>query len=380
MKTVAVIGGGPAGCAAAIQLARGGARVILVVPDGAPRQATVESLPPQAARLLRDLGVWESFLAEEPVPSPGNLSLWGDAVPSGTDFIFNPYGNGWHIDRRHFDAMLLNEARRAGADILCGRASLVKRDDDAWQVFVQSALGIVAELGADVLVWAGGRNVPLPAAFAATRRKLDSLVAIAAHCRNDVAANDFRTWTEAAYGGWWYGSPAIGGRHYIAYFTDADLIPACDRVVWWRDLLDATHLISRRAPSFGPLPVLHGFSASAALAEPAAGDAWMAIGDAALALDPLSSTGTSFALASGKCAADEVLSQQPAGTYTNWVLRHYSRYLREAATAYQIQPRWSESAFWQRRQFAANSVQDTSASDPAHFANSVESALVGVTA
>ena len=81
----------------------------------------------------------------------------------------------------------------------------------------------------------------------------------------------------------------------------------------------------------------------------------MAVGDAALALDPLSSTGTSFALASGKCAADEVLFLQPPGTYTSWVSRHWSRYLHESATVYQIEARWSESNFWQRRAFAADS-------------------------
>ena len=356
MKNVVIIGGGPAGCAAAIVLARGGAQVTLVESDATPRPATVESLPPQTGRLLRELGVWKSFLATAPVPSPGNLSLWGDDIPRATDFIFNPYGNGWHIERRRFDAMLLNEAQRAGAVIVSGRAVRVRREAGAWLVLVQSVQGVFAEFAAGFVVWAGGRNAPLPAAFSATRRKLDSLMAVAAFCLEDGTSKDSRTWTEAARDGWWYASPALDGRHLIAFFTDADIIPARDRVSWWREMLTATRLISRRVPRFDSPPALHTFCASTASTEPAAGGSWMAIGDAALAFDPLSSTGTTFALASGKFAAGELLGQQPPGEYAAWTARHLSHYKRGHHGNYSLEHRWPDAVFWSGRHAQENAA------------------------
>ena len=63
-----------------------------------------ETLPPAARPLLMRLAVWEPFLAAGHLPSPGVLSAWGDDELYQTHFIFNPYGQGWHLDRQRFDS------------------------------------------------------------------------------------------------------------------------------------------------------------------------------------------------------------------------------------------------------------------------------------
>ena len=61
MKTrefdVLVLGGGPAGTAAATLLAQRSHRVALVRPTNTPAGALAESIPPSARRLLSELGV-----------------------------------------------------------------------------------------------------------------------------------------------------------------------------------------------------------------------------------------------------------------------------------------------------------------------------------
>ena len=49
--------------------------------------------------------------------APGTVAVWGSETPYENDFIFNPYGNGWHIDRSRFDAMLARAAEEAGATV-----------------------------------------------------------------------------------------------------------------------------------------------------------------------------------------------------------------------------------------------------------------------
>ena len=78
MHDVAIIGGGPAGSAAAIALSRSGHSVALIERTryGAPRIG--ETLPPDSRPLLDRLGVTKQFHAEHHVPAPGIISAWGD--------------------------------------------------------------------------------------------------------------------------------------------------------------------------------------------------------------------------------------------------------------------------------------------------------------
>src|SRR5882672_4257013 len=114
---VAVVGGGPAGAVVSLCLARLGWRVALLEATTFDGERYGETLPPEINPVLRELGLWNSFQAISPLPSPGIISVWGESVPSETDFIRNPHGPGWHIDRNRFDEMLCTEATKAGAQL-----------------------------------------------------------------------------------------------------------------------------------------------------------------------------------------------------------------------------------------------------------------------
>src|SRR4051794_7742445 len=107
-----VIGGGPAGCAAAIALARGGHSVCIVEDRQAGDFKVGESLPPAIKPLLQTLGAMTACNGEWAIPSHGNQSAWGSPRLTDTDFIRDPNGHGWHLDRAQFDAELRTVAAR----------------------------------------------------------------------------------------------------------------------------------------------------------------------------------------------------------------------------------------------------------------------------
>lgn len=112
---VAVIGGGPAGASTATTLARAGVHVALLERAAKFVPKVGEALPPRVAVVLKNLGVWERFLADDHLRCYGNRSAWGTSRLQEYDFIFDPHGCGWHVDRARFDAMLVAAARDAGA-------------------------------------------------------------------------------------------------------------------------------------------------------------------------------------------------------------------------------------------------------------------------
>src|SRR5215471_2814508 len=114
---VAIIGGGPAGSAAAIILSRAGRRVLMIEKDDKQSFKVGESLPPGALPLLTELGVQERFDADNHLVSHGNQSAWGNDRLHSTDFIRDPNGSGWHLNRPLFDSMLRKTARECGAEV-----------------------------------------------------------------------------------------------------------------------------------------------------------------------------------------------------------------------------------------------------------------------
>jgi len=115
---VVVAGGGPAGAVAALELSRRGFRVALIEQSAYDNFRVGETLPPQIRSPLMELGVWERFLSSEPMESYGIRSAWETQAARHRDFLNNPYGCGWHVDRARFDAMLAGAAAEAGAELL----------------------------------------------------------------------------------------------------------------------------------------------------------------------------------------------------------------------------------------------------------------------
>ncbi len=355
-----VVGGGPAGASAAITLARLGQRVILI-DDNSGRFKIGEALTPASRPLLRDLGVMDRFLGDGHLACYGNVSVWGSSDAHCTDFVSNPHGNGWHLDRARFDAMLQDEARIAGAEVvLQARFTSAENEHGGWSINIRTANG-VRELHAGWLIDATGRSSFVARQMGAERNHDDRLVAFFVRCRpsgNVRQDVDARTFIEATPNGWWYTALLPSGERIVAFLTDSDIADqvALKRASGFMEFLATSPHVGELVNSYGYWPEgdPHGVDAGTARLDCFEGPGWLAVGDAALSFDPLSSQGMLNALYMG-LKAGQAIAASFSGDHG--VMGEYGQHLENIANAYRInwtayyaaEQRWREQPFWQRR-------------------------------
>jgi flavin-dependent dehydrogenase len=348
-SSAVVLGAGPAGASTALALCRAGLDVAMVDPGPPPGPRVGESLPPAVRAPLAELGLLESFQAAGHLPSRGTASDWGPGGPGFQDFLIEPLGHGWHLDRAVFDASLRHAAQEAGARQVTGRFTAASGGPEGWSVNCTGGL----TLRADVVVDATGRGASFAAGRGAQRLVIDRLVGLAGIF--DGAPDDglrHRTLIETCPHGWWYAAPLPGQRTVLALMTDADLArtgrftdPAC-----WYQLLTRSHLLPVPA---APPPRLLVRAAGSQLLAPAAGPGWIAVGEAARCLDPLSSSGILTALQDGR---DAGLLVAAGGLADAGALKdrdaelgaRFTRYLADRHRLYRLEDRWP-APFWRRR-------------------------------
>lgn len=360
---VAVVGGGPAGAAAALCLTRAGHRVVLA--DSADPKAFKigETLPPAARTLLHDLGLWAPFEQEGHLACPGNLAAWGSDQLQGTEFVFDPNGPGWHLDRARFDRFLRTEARAAGTDV---RERTVVRHpvtqhDGSWRLELEDRHGHTT-IRCRWVIDATGRRSAIARSQGAQRHREDALIGLFVRLHPDTHAggrpdHDARTLIEATRQGWWYSALLPSGHRVLAYHTDADLIQSCSPTLGgYRTLLSQTrHLhqwITTHGHTLDTTP--RGAPAQSCWLQPPLGPGWLATGDAAMAFDPLSSQGILTALFTGM-AAGQALHAHLAGdedaltAYGAQLLAIRAAYRRNLTMTYGLERRWPQQPFWRRR-------------------------------
>jgi 2-polyprenyl-6-methoxyphenol hydroxylase-like FAD-dependent oxidoreductase len=357
---IVVLGGGPAGVAAAQQLHADGRAVVLLDRSVGQAKSRGEVLPPAAFTLLRELDVHEAVMAMPSTPCHGVWSVWGEDALYEKNFIFNAYGAGLHVERSAFARALLHRTEACGVEVR--RDTSVRHvhtlPDGTWILHVECA-GSASELAAGGVIDATGRACWLGRSLGGARVTYDRQIALAARLVLP-AADPFSgiTLVEAIPEGWCYSSPLPDGTLSVVVLSDSDLLH-----MWrmrpadvWARLSGQARYTQERIQRCHPSArfELETVMADTYRVRVPRGAAYAQAGAAALGLDPLSSSGICYALQSGRDAAlalEAHLDGSPAAlgdlekARDTWC----ADFLREQQIHYLSEPRFAASAYWRRR-------------------------------
>lgn len=346
---ILVAGGGPAGATTALALARRGHRVLLAERTAYDAWRPGEVLPAETRDTLARLGL-QPDLCTATLPSSAVLSAWG------TSELAERPRDGWHIDRRSFDAELARAAEQAGVTLLRRtRVSRASREADGFRVSL-TAPDRRYDVCVRHIVDATGRTGSVVTALGAHRVVYDRLVAIVGCVPPASDDQPAALLVESAADGWWYSAQLPDGRVLAAYMTDGDLLHGKGPPArLWASCLAHTRHTRQRVADPAPDITVEVRNATTSRLVPRVGAGWLAIGDCAESHDPLAARGIQHALLSGNAAAhalDKSLRGQPDALVQ--LARHdhrsFETYLTARQQHYDRERRWPESLFWRRRQ------------------------------
>ncbi|WGV20098.1 tryptophan 7-halogenase [Pseudomonas putida] len=274
---IVVLGAGPAGAATAVGLRRLG-YAVTVVSDWR-RFAAVEGVSQRVLEGLRHAGLGGA-LSQAAMPASRQVRWNGQHLQMNQEFL---------LDRQRFDRALRGDLQRAGVSVVEGRVREVAHEG-GHRVRLED--GQVLE--ADFLVEARGRQAPL----AADRLRGPETVSLLNVWQGSPGAP--ASAVESLADGWAWMARLEDGRCYWQVTLDAAGLPGkagladycaarrgCSTLV--AELFDQQAL----APA-----QVHARSSTAILAGECVGQDWIRVGDAAMAVDPLSGNGIFQSLSS----------------------------------------------------------------------------------
>lgn len=318
---VAVVGGGPAGTAAAITLARAGRQVVLVDRARFPRDKCCgDGLTAGALRRYEALG-----LRPEAVASWQTVDDVLVRSPSGRTVRFPlPRDAGTYAavaTRADLDAAFLDVARGAGVDVREQAAVVDANTGPNWASIDTDAIGTVA---AHYVIAADGVWSPVRKALGLTESGyLGEWHAFRQYFSNvDANARDLWVWFDAdLLPGYAWSFPLPDGRANVGWG-----VPRREgEKIRGIDLRARDHIASVLGPAAEPEGPTKAWPIPARVSDTvlSAGDGRVLfVGDAARACDPMTGEGIGQALETGVLAARAVLDAGP--TAPDRAASHYA--------------------------------------------------------
>ncbi|WP_341798737.1 MULTISPECIES: tryptophan 7-halogenase [unclassified Pseudomonas] len=274
---IVVLGAGPAGAATAIGLRRLGYTVTVV--SQWRRFAAVEGVSQRVLEGLRHAGLGGA-LGHAAMPATRQVHWNGQHLHMNQEFL---------LDRQRFDRALRDDLQRAGVSVVEGRVREVVHEG-GHRVRLDDGQVLIA----DFLVEARGRQAPL----AADRLRGPETVSLLNTWQGSPTAP--ASAVESLEDGWAWMARLEDGRCYWQVTLDAAGLPGKSELgAYCADRRCQSALVAELFDERARVPAqVHARSSTAIVAGECVGQDWIRVGDAAMAVDPLSGNGIFQSLSS----------------------------------------------------------------------------------
>lgn len=357
---VVVVGAGVAGQSLAVLLkARGIDHVVLDRVPAANRRgqdfALGETIPPSALPMLQSLGLLSVFKTAACQETYGYHWSWGsERLQSDHFFGRSRFHHGLKLDKARLLQVLgkLDQGQRIRYDT---GLRVHERPDGV--ILNARYEGRELHLSAKLVIDATGRHRAVARQFGGNSRRVDDLLAFSCHLPHiEQSGLIHGVYVEAFEHGWGLVSRLDEANVVMSMFTSRHS-PVRRQLMqyaaWPAILADTVRLKTFASADIAP-PDVVGRDASTTLLDAPFGHRWLAIGDAAFTLDPLSSHGITTAVYAAKRAAEAIQAHQ-AGSgaeafadYGQSMGRIFRTCLEAKRQRYRTELRWRDTPFWQR--------------------------------
>ncbi len=340
---IIVAGAGPAGAIAALGLARLGYEVS-VIAKGRSFQScegiserVVQALQGQSAR---------HALQQVSAPSPRSVHWNGTHSSANTERL---------VSRQAFDDALRKDLKDAGITVISGQLRSWHESDQGVDAHYQSETLATKTLHGDFFVEARGRGV---SAKAQERLKGPETLSLLLKWQTDSGQQ--KSMAASLPQGWAWLARLENGECYTQMTLASDT-PGLPTKAQLKDfVLEQLHKVDEFKNFIGDGKIvgeLTARSSTAILHSDPIGERSIRIGDAAMAVDPLSGNGIfqSLSTALSAPAVINTLLNRPeqkhvAQTFFRQRVNHsFMRFARMGRDFYQLEQQWPESAFWKQR-------------------------------
>ncbi|WP_435263169.1 NAD(P)/FAD-dependent oxidoreductase [Tenacibaculum sp. nBUS_03] len=366
---ILIIGAGIAGCIAAISLAEE-YNVTLMDKQITPSDRIGESLAPASQRIFKKLNLLghesDDFKQTLFSNNLGMQSYWGNNQLHIKDYLKNPDGFSKSLDRKKFEMYLREIASNRGVCCFWGiRLFNSIYEENIWKVTGKSddlKNRTTRKIKANFVIDATGRQSHFAKSIGIKRIQYDKLIS----CWISMPNTNTNTMSTivADEQGWWYSAVLPNSTRIISFQTDSDII---DKATFKKSssfitFIKTNKIIHSLIPKDEKNITFQGtVSANSTRIEQVAGKQWLALGDAAISFDPLSSQGMFNAMANAMQVKELLANfniikdfnlaktEKFNKVYSDQIANVWSHYLKHKNLFYKAETRWKDSLFWKRR-------------------------------
>lgn len=342
---VIVIGGGPAGAAAATRLAQRGHRILVLEKERFPRFHIGESMLPCSIPLIQALGAMPRLEAAQFLPKYAAEFVTSDGSLrrryAFRDGLVKNAPSAYEVDRSEFDKLLLDNAAEQGVEVRQG-VQVIRFDltgAEGATVVGRAEDGSETTFVAPMLIDASGQ-ASLLAARLGLREMDQELKNFAVFSHYEGASR----YTGEAEGdisvvlvpeGWWWVIPLKDNRTSVGLVGPSRNLRGQkpDEAYLDARIAESPFLRERLAGATRVAPV-RSVSDYSYVSRKLAGDRFVLVGDAAAFIDPVFSTGVYLGLVGAFRAAEAVDAALKAGDFGRSRFLHYEREVQKSVATY----------------------------------------------